>query len=144
MSDDGSPPPKPPITKATAAQLAEGRAKRAAYEEQRHRYTQAWHRRLASLADEPDAEPEQVHGPQPGQPPVTCPRQNPGQAPGPELARESAYGCNAPPLLTRSDLHCPAMTPAPAFTATRLLASPPEASPHTPAAIRSRASSFPS
>jgi len=66
MSDDGSPPPQPPLTKATAAQLAEGQAKRLAYEEQRRRYTQAWHRRLAGLEDEPDVEPEQAQEPQPG------------------------------------------------------------------------------
>ncbi len=53
MSED-VPPPKPPLTKATAAHLAEGQAKRLAYEEQRRRYMQAWHRRLAGLADEPE------------------------------------------------------------------------------------------
>lgn len=66
MTDDDPPSPRPPLTKPTAAQLAEDRAKRLAYEEQRRRYTQAWHRRLAGLADEPDDEPEQAQGPQPG------------------------------------------------------------------------------
>ncbi len=66
MSDDGSPLPKPPVTKATAAQLAEDRAKRLAYEDQRRRYMRAWHRQLAGLADEPEGEPERTQEPQPG------------------------------------------------------------------------------
>ncbi len=57
MSDD-APFSRPPATKATAAQLAEGRVKRLAYEDQRRRHTQAWHRRLAGLADEPESEPD--------------------------------------------------------------------------------------
>jgi hypothetical protein len=64
MSDE--PPPKPPLTKPTAAQLAEGRAKRLAYEEQRRRYTQTWRRQLADLPDEPEEAPEQAQEPQPG------------------------------------------------------------------------------
>ena len=59
MSDE-SPSSSPPAKKATAAQLAEGRAKRLAYEDQRRRHTQAWHRRLTGLADEPESETEEA------------------------------------------------------------------------------------
>lgn len=70
MSGDGDSPPRlpprpslPPVrSTATAAELAEGRAKRLAYEAQRRRYTTAWHRRLAGLADEPEEEPGEGAG----------------------------------------------------------------------------------
>ncbi len=64
MSDE--PPSKPPLTKPTAAQLADDQAKRTAYEEQRRRHMRAWHRRLAGLPDEPEETPEQAQEPQPG------------------------------------------------------------------------------
>jgi len=68
--DDPPPPPKPVPLRPSAAWLAEQRAKNAAYDEQRRRYTQAWHRRLAGLADEPEPE-EDGAGPTPveSQPP---------------------------------------------------------------------------
>jgi len=55
MSDDDPSPPKPPLAKPTAAWLAERRARNAAYAEQRRRYMEAWNRRIAELADEPES-----------------------------------------------------------------------------------------
>lgn len=86
MTDD--PPPKPP-TKATAAQLAEGEAKRRAYEERRRAYTNAWHRRLAGLEDEPEPAEKEVLAPEPTratepgqQQPGSTGRQRPSRARG--------------------------------------------------------------
>lgn len=64
--DDSPPPPEPAPVRPSAAWLAEQRAKNAAYERQRVRYTEAWHRRLAGLADEP--EPEEETGSAPADP----------------------------------------------------------------------------
>jgi hypothetical protein len=70
MSSDDSSLPRPPRVPVTAEWLAECRAKSAAYEEERRRYTQAWHRRLAGLEDEPEPEeapePERIPEPQRG------------------------------------------------------------------------------
>ncbi|MDQ2802290.1 MAG: hypothetical protein M3Y41_06275 [Pseudomonadota bacterium] len=46
-------PPRPPPVRPTAAWLAEQRAKRLAYEDQRRRHAQAWHR-----GSEPEEEPD--------------------------------------------------------------------------------------
>jgi hypothetical protein len=56
--DDPPLPAKPPLARATAAFLAECRGKNRAYDEQQRRRTEAWHRRLAGLADEPEPEEE--------------------------------------------------------------------------------------
>lgn len=56
--DDPLLPLKPPLIRPTATQLAEDRAKRLAYEDQRRRYTNAWHRRLAGLEDDPESAEE--------------------------------------------------------------------------------------
>jgi hypothetical protein len=59
--DAPSPPPSLPApAKATAAELAAGRAKRQAYEARRRAYTEAWHRQLAGLGDEPADGPDQA------------------------------------------------------------------------------------
>ena len=60
MTHDDSPPPRPPLVRPTAAWLAEQRAKRLAYEDQRRRYTQAWHR--GGESDEEPEVPEQAPG----------------------------------------------------------------------------------
>jgi hypothetical protein len=67
MSDDDPSPPKPPLAKPIAAQLAEDRARNAAYAEQRRRYMEAWNRRIVGLTDEPEGEPEHAPESQPGE-----------------------------------------------------------------------------
>jgi len=58
--DDPPPPPKPTPVRPSAAWLAEQRAKNAAYDRQRGRYIEAWHRRLVGLADEPEPPGEET------------------------------------------------------------------------------------
>jgi len=127
--DDPAPPPKPPLLRATAACLAENRAKNRAYEEQRRRYTQAWNRRLAGLADEPEDAP----GAAPSEPPPgkrqSRARHDPRSAAAEPrlrrvkraaaadvsaagLVRDRPGSCTAPlpPLHRRVDQPCPVMT----------------------------------